>query len=77
MTDTDVYIQRMAVSNPLIEPTVYSAIQSLQLPSGSQGLMQDAELVFRPCCSQRRWDPPDMSLALIYLLSFSFMQRKS
>jgi len=38
MTDTDAYIQRMAVSNPLIEPTVYSAIQALQLPSGSQGL---------------------------------------
>lgn len=38
MTDTDAYIQRMAVTNPLIEPTVYSAIQALQLPSGSQGL---------------------------------------
>ena len=38
MTDTDAYIQRMAVSNPLIEPTVDSAIQALQLPPGSQGL---------------------------------------
>jgi ubiquinone/menaquinone biosynthesis C-methylase UbiE len=38
MTDTDAYIQMMAVSNPLMEPTVYSAIQLLQLPSGSQGL---------------------------------------
>ena len=38
MTDTDAYIQRMAVTNPLIEPTVYSAIQALQLPSGSQGI---------------------------------------
>ena len=28
----------MAVTNPLIEPTVYSAIQALQLPSGSRGL---------------------------------------
>ena len=38
MTDTDAYIQRMAVSNPLMEPIVCSAIQALQLPSGSQGL---------------------------------------
>jgi demethylmenaquinone methyltransferase/2-methoxy-6-polyprenyl-1,4-benzoquinol methylase len=38
MTDIDAYIQRMAVSNPLMEPTVYSAIQALQLPSGSRGL---------------------------------------
>jgi len=38
MTDTDTYIQRMAVSNPLIEPTVRSAIHALQLPSGSRGL---------------------------------------
>jgi ubiquinone/menaquinone biosynthesis C-methylase UbiE len=38
MTDTDAYIQRLAVSNPLIEPTVRSAIQALQLPSGSRGL---------------------------------------
>lgn len=38
MTDTDTYIQKMEVSNPLIEPTVRSAIQALQLPSGSRGL---------------------------------------
>ena len=38
MTDTNDYIQMMAVTNPLIEPTVYSAIQALQLPSGSRGL---------------------------------------
>jgi len=38
MTETDVYIHRMAVSNPLLKPTVYSAIQALQLPSGTQGL---------------------------------------
>jgi tRNA A58 N-methylase Trm61 len=38
MTDTDAYIQRLAVSNPLIGPTVCSAIQALQLPSGSRGL---------------------------------------
>ena len=38
MTDTDAYIQRLAVSNPLVEPTVRSAIQALQLPSGSRGL---------------------------------------
>lgn len=38
MTNTDAYIQKMEVFNPLIEPTVYSAIQALQLPPGSQGL---------------------------------------
>jgi len=38
MTEADAYIQKMAVTNPLIEPTVYSAIQALQIPSGSQGL---------------------------------------
>jgi len=38
MTDTDVYIQKLTVSNPLMEPTVCSAIQALQLPSGSRGL---------------------------------------
>jgi ubiquinone/menaquinone biosynthesis C-methylase UbiE len=38
MTDTDAYIQRLAVSNPLIEPTIRSAIQALQLPAGSRGL---------------------------------------
>ncbi|MBW1701861.1 MAG: class I SAM-dependent methyltransferase [Deltaproteobacteria bacterium] len=38
MPDTDTYIQSLAVTNPLIEPTLRSAIQSLQLPSGSRGL---------------------------------------
>lgn len=38
MTDTDTYIQRLAVSNPMAEPTLRSAIQALQLPSGSRGL---------------------------------------
>jgi SAM-dependent methyltransferase len=38
MTDTDAYIQRMAVSHPLIEPVVSLAIQALRLPSGSHGL---------------------------------------
>jgi demethylmenaquinone methyltransferase/2-methoxy-6-polyprenyl-1,4-benzoquinol methylase len=38
MTETDAYIQRLAISNPLIEPTVSSAIQALQLPSGTRGL---------------------------------------
>ena len=38
MTDTDTYIQRMVVSNPLMEPTIRSAIKTLQLPSGSRGL---------------------------------------
>jgi demethylmenaquinone methyltransferase/2-methoxy-6-polyprenyl-1,4-benzoquinol methylase len=35
---SNAYIQRLAVSNPLIEPTVYSGIRALQLPSGSRGL---------------------------------------
>jgi len=38
MTDTDTYIQRLAVSNAMAEPTIRSAIQELQLPSGSRGL---------------------------------------
>ena len=38
MPDTDTYIEMLAVSNPLIEPTFRSAIQALQLPSGSRGL---------------------------------------
>jgi demethylmenaquinone methyltransferase/2-methoxy-6-polyprenyl-1,4-benzoquinol methylase len=38
MTETNAYIQRMVVSNPLLEPTVWSAIQALKLPAGSQGL---------------------------------------
>ena len=36
--DTDTYMQRLVVSNPLIEPTLRSAIQALQLPVGSRGL---------------------------------------
>jgi ubiquinone/menaquinone biosynthesis C-methylase UbiE len=38
MTDTDSYIWKMEASNPLIQPMVSSAIQALQLPSGSCGL---------------------------------------
>ncbi len=38
MANTDAYIQRLAESNPLREPTLRSAIQALQLPSGSRGL---------------------------------------
>jgi demethylmenaquinone methyltransferase/2-methoxy-6-polyprenyl-1,4-benzoquinol methylase len=38
MTDSDDYIQKMAVSQPLIESTVTSAIHTLQLASGSHGL---------------------------------------
>ena len=38
MPNADAYIQKMAVCNPLLEPTVYSAIQTLKLPWGSQGL---------------------------------------
>jgi len=34
----DTYAQQLAVCNPLIEPVIPSAIQALQLPSGSRGL---------------------------------------
>ena len=37
-SDTDHYIQRLLVTNPLREPVLRSAIQALQLPVGSQGL---------------------------------------
>jgi len=37
-SDTNTYIQRLAVSNPLIEPILPPAIQALQLPLGSRGL---------------------------------------
>jgi demethylmenaquinone methyltransferase/2-methoxy-6-polyprenyl-1,4-benzoquinol methylase len=36
--DMDSYAQRLAVSNPLAEPIIRSAIQALQLPPGSRGL---------------------------------------
>ncbi|HLF27514.1 MAG TPA: class I SAM-dependent methyltransferase [Anaerolineae bacterium] len=36
--DADAYIQRLAESNPLREPTLRSVIQALHLPSGGQGL---------------------------------------
>jgi ubiquinone/menaquinone biosynthesis C-methylase UbiE len=36
--DMDAYAQRLAVSNPLAEPVVRSAIQALQLPPASRGL---------------------------------------
>jgi demethylmenaquinone methyltransferase/2-methoxy-6-polyprenyl-1,4-benzoquinol methylase len=38
MTETNAYIQKMVVSNPLVEPTVWAAIQALKLPAGSRGL---------------------------------------
>ena len=38
MTDTDLYIQRLLEANPLREPVLRSAIQSLQLPLRSRGL---------------------------------------
>ena len=37
-SDTDYYIQRLFVANPLREPVLRSAIQALQLPVGSRGL---------------------------------------
>jgi ubiquinone/menaquinone biosynthesis C-methylase UbiE len=38
MPDTDTYMQRLSVSNPLIEPVLRSVIRALQLPAGSRGL---------------------------------------
>ena len=38
MIDTDIYIQRLLVSNPLREPLLRKVIQDLQLPPGSHGL---------------------------------------
>jgi demethylmenaquinone methyltransferase/2-methoxy-6-polyprenyl-1,4-benzoquinol methylase len=38
MTEADAYIEQMKISNPLIKPCIYSAIQSMQLPLGSHGL---------------------------------------
>jgi ubiquinone/menaquinone biosynthesis C-methylase UbiE len=38
MSDVDTYIHKLAISNPLMEPTVQAAIQALQLPAGSRGL---------------------------------------
>lgn len=35
---TNSYVQRLSVSDPLIEPIARSAIQALHLPSGSRGL---------------------------------------
>lgn len=37
-SDTDRYIQRLLVTNPLREPVLRSAIKALQLPGGSRGL---------------------------------------
>ena len=37
-SDTDRYIQRLLVTNPLREPVLRSAIQALHLPVGSHGL---------------------------------------
>jgi demethylmenaquinone methyltransferase/2-methoxy-6-polyprenyl-1,4-benzoquinol methylase len=38
MTNTNLYIQRLLEANPLREPVLRSAIQSLQLPRASHGL---------------------------------------
>jgi SAM-dependent methyltransferase len=38
MTDTDTHIQMLLESNPLREPLLRTAIQTLQLPQGSRGL---------------------------------------
>lgn len=33
-----IYIQRLVLTNPLVEPTIRSAIRALRLPAGSRGL---------------------------------------
>ncbi len=38
MTDTNTYIQKLAVTNPLPEPVMRRAIHALNLPPGSHGL---------------------------------------
>ena len=38
MSDTDLYIQRLAESNPLREPLLRSIVRSLEFPAGSRGL---------------------------------------
>ncbi len=38
LPEMDAYAQKLAVSNPLVEPAVRSAIQALHLPPGSRGL---------------------------------------
>jgi len=44
----DVYARRLAVSNPLSEPIIRSAIQALQIPAGSRGLDAGCGIGFRP-----------------------------
>jgi len=53
-TNTDIYMQRMVVSNPLMEPTIRLAIKALELPSGSRGLDAGCELAIRRYCCQRQ-----------------------
>lgn len=38
MSETDLYIQKLTVSNPLMEPVYKEAIHTLKLPPGSRGL---------------------------------------
>lgn len=38
MSETDLYIQKLTVSNPLMEPVYKEAIHTLKLPQGSRGL---------------------------------------
>jgi demethylmenaquinone methyltransferase/2-methoxy-6-polyprenyl-1,4-benzoquinol methylase len=38
MTDTDTYIHKLAITNPLMELVARAAIQALRLPLGSRGL---------------------------------------
>lgn len=38
MTDSETYIRSISISQPLMKPAIFSAIQALHLPRGSRGL---------------------------------------
>jgi len=50
--DMDTYAHKLYLSDFLREPAIRSAIQALQLPSGSRGL--DAGLAAILCCWRRQ-----------------------
>jgi len=52
MTNTNSYLRKLVVSNPLGEPTYRLVIQTLRLPQGSRGL--DAGSVHAPLSDEIR-----------------------
>ncbi len=56
-SDTDHYIQRLVVTNPLREPVLRLAIQALQLPVGSRGLDAGSGLHNNCCRGIPCWRP--------------------